>query len=164
MVKITSANSISSYKMIADLARSIWTEHYTPIIGEQQVTYMLNKFQSAQAIKEQIDQGGHYYLLNLNEKPVGYFSYVLNPKSLFLSKLYVLNSARGNGIGSQALAFIAAQVKKFDLSKIELTVNKYNTNSINVYEKMGFVNVNSIVQDIGNGYIMDDYVMEKYID
>jgi RimJ/RimL family protein N-acetyltransferase len=47
------------------------------------------------------------------------------------------------------------------LNKIALTVNKNNVNSIKAYEKMGFKNVGSVVQDIGSGYVMDDYKMEK---
>jgi RimJ/RimL family protein N-acetyltransferase len=70
---------------------------------------------------------------------------------------------RGNGIGRSALSFIEAQVKALDLRKIQLTVNKFNTNSIKAYEKMGFVNTEATVQDIGNGYVMDDYVLEKTV-
>jgi RimJ/RimL family protein N-acetyltransferase len=80
-----------------------------------------------------------------------------------LSKLYVLRSARGNGIARSALSFIEAQVKALGLRKIQLTVNKFNTNSIKAYEKMGFINRKAIIQDIGNGYVMDDYVLEKAI-
>jgi RimJ/RimL family protein N-acetyltransferase len=82
---------------------------------------------------------------------------------MFLSKLYVLNSARGNGIGRMALAFMEKQTRELNLKKIKLTVNKLNTNSIKAYEKIGFINIEAIVQDIGNGYVMDDYVLEKII-
>jgi RimJ/RimL family protein N-acetyltransferase len=66
-------------------------------------------------------------------------------------------------MGRLALTFIEAQAKELQLKKIELTVNKYNSSSIQVYEKMGFVTVDAIVQDIGNGYVMDDYVLEKSV-
>jgi len=46
------------------------------------------------------------------------------------------------------------------LSRIQLTVNKGNSGSISVYEHWGFVTVDSVVTDIGCGFVMDDYVME----
>jgi len=163
MTTIVPAQTRANYLIIADLANLIWTEHYTPIIGEQQVAYMLEKFQSALAIEDQVEKGIMYYLLLYQDTHVGYFSFSKNEESLFLSKLYVLNSARGNGIGRAALSFIEVQAKKLNLKKIKLTVNKFNTNSIKMYEKLGFVNIEAIVQNIGNGYVMDDYVLEKVI-
>ena len=163
MTTIVPAQTRANYKIIADLANLIWTEHYTPIIGEQQVAYMLEKFQSALAVEDQVEKGIMYYLLLYQDTHVGYFSFSKNEESLFLSKLYVLNSVRGNGIGRAALSFIEAQAKELDLKKIKLTINKFNTNSIKMYEKMGFVNIEAIVQNIGNGYVMDDYVLEKVI-
>jgi len=163
MTTIVPAQTRANYKIIADLANLIWTEHYTPIIGEQQVAYMLEKFQSALAVEDQVEKGIMYYLLLYQDTHVGYFSFSKNEESLFLSKLYVLNSVRGNGIGRAALSFIEAQANELDLKKIKLTINKFNTNSIKMYEKMGFVNIEAIVQNIGNGYVMDDYVLEKVI-
>ena len=158
MTQIISASTTEDCNRIDDLARSIWTEHYTPIIGEQQVAYMLHKFQSATAIENQIENGAYYYLLQHNDTSVGYFSFSIKEDALFLSKLYVLSTARGNGLGKKAMSFMETQVKELGLKKIQLTVNKYNYNSI-----MGFINVKAIVQDIGNGYVMDDYVLEKKI-
>jgi len=163
MIKIIPAQTIESYQIIAGLAKSIWSEHYTPIIGEQQVAYMLTKFQSATSIENQVESGVKYYLLRHEDAPVGYFSYSIKENALFLSKLYVLSSARGNGIGKTALSYMEKQTKKLGLKKIQLTVNKYNGNSIKAYQKMGFVNIKAIVQDIGNGYVMDDFVLEKII-
>ena len=164
MTTIAPALTKQDFNTIARLAHTIWTEHYTPIIGEQQVSYMLDKFQSAQAMEDQVKEGYHYYLLQHENTPVGYFSF--NPKDsfLFLSKLYVLSSERGKGIGRKAIEFIENQAKKLGKSKIRLTVNKFNSNSIAAYEKIGFVNIDSIVQDIGNGFVMDDYVLERKLD
>jgi len=151
------------FKRIAALAKLIWTEHYTAIIGEQQVTYMLDKFQSLPAIEEQVNQGNSYYLILHQERDAGYFCYSIKNGLLFLSKLYVLKEFRGKGLAKIALKFMEEQAKAFACNKISLTVNKYNTNSIKAYEKMGFKNMKAIVQDIGNAYIMDDYLMEKEI-
>ncbi|MER3376198.1 MAG: GNAT family N-acetyltransferase [Allomuricauda sp.] len=161
MVNIVPVKSEADISVVADLAKIIWTEHYTPIIGAGQVNYMLNKFQSVKAIHDQVERGIAYYLMQLQDDFVGYFSFSIEENALFLSKLYVLKSARGNGVARAALSFIQSKGQELGLKKIKLTVNKYNSNAIVAYQKMGFVNVASIVQDIGNGYVMDDYVLEK---
>ncbi len=161
MTNIVPVKSKTNISLVANLANTIWTEHYTPIIGLGQVNYMLDKFQSEKAIQEQLEKGVAYYLMQFQDAFVGYFSFSIREDVLFLSKLYVLKSARGNGIARAALSFIELKAKKLQLAKITLTVNKYNSNSIAAYVKMGFINADSIVQDIGNGYVMDDYVLEK---
>ena len=163
MTKIIPALSQDSYQIIADLAKSIWTEHYKTIISEQQIGYMLNKFQSVSSIKKQVENGVKYFLIFHDDVTVGYFSYNKKNDSLFLSKLYILNSARGQGLGKSALSFLGSQTKKLGLNKIQLTVNKYNSIAIKAYQKMGFININAIVQDIGEGYVMDDFVFEKIV-
>jgi RimJ/RimL family protein N-acetyltransferase len=163
METIIPVRNKADYNTVVDLANRIWFEHYNPIIGEQQVSYMLEKYQSVLAIEDQLERGVMYYLLIHQNAPVGYFAYSKKKESLFLSKLYVLSSMRGNGIGRAALSFIEAQLKELNLKKIELTVNKFNLSSIKAYEKMGFINIGAIVQDIGNGYVMDDYVLEKSV-
>ncbi|MFZ0488656.1 MAG: GNAT family N-acetyltransferase [Salegentibacter sp.] len=163
MTSIIPAETRETFRTIADLADLIWTEHYTPIIGAEQVAYMLEKYQSATAIEEQVENGVLYYLILHQGSPAGYFSVSKREDSLFLSKLYVLQPKRGNGLGRAAISFLETLAKKFGLKKISLTVNKFNTNSIGAYEKMGFINIDAIVQDIGNGFVMDDYVLEKVI-
>ena len=160
IIAVTSTTQIAS---VAHLAQTIWTDHYTPIIGGLQVDYMLAKYQSETAISNQIKDGYHYYLIKNDIGYTGYFAFSLHKDFLFLSKFYVLKSMRGNGLGKLALSFIERKASELRLPKIRLTVNKYNSKSISAYEKMGFVNVDSIVQDIGNGYVMDDYVLEKNI-
>jgi RimJ/RimL family protein N-acetyltransferase len=160
MTEIKIANSDSDYKTIAELASVIWQQHYIPIIGAGQVEYMLNKYQSKAAIKQQTIDGAQYYIIHYQESAVGYISYMKKEGVLFLSKIYILDTFRGKGIGKLAMDFIKSNAKKLGLNKIALTVNKYNTNSIKAYEKMGFDNVGEIVTDIGNGFVMDDYQLE----
>lgn len=150
---------------VADLAKIIWDEHYTPIIGQEQVDYMVNKFQSAEAINHQIaEEGYEYYLIHNDNKPVGYIGISLKEDDLFLSKFYILQECRGQGIGSEALAFIVGRARALNANSVSLTVNKNNTNSIEAYYKMGFQNMGPVVADIGNGFVMDDYVMRLRLD
>jgi len=164
MVDINIANTASDILLIEQLADTIWREHYIPIIGLGHVEYMLDKFQSFDSMKDQIDNGYFYYTIYYNTKPVGYLSFTKEEDALFLSKIYVLKKFRGKSIGKAAMFFVEKATVKSGLSKIVLTVNKNNIDTIKAYEKLGFVNTGSSIKDIGNGFIMDDYKMVKMID
>jgi len=149
-------------KDIAALAREIWTEHYTPIIGAEQVEYMLEKFQSEEAIFNQINSQGYiYYMAFCEGKLSGYLS--IKPdevaKEVFLSKLYVEKSFRKKGIAKEFISMLKELYKKPQFNSIWLTVNKNNKGSIAAYHKLGFKIVDEMVTDIGNGFVMDDYKM-----
>lgn len=161
MISIKVVDTPEQLKAIETLAKTIWTEHYTPIIGEDQVTYMLHKFQSVETMNTQIAEGYGYYSIEYKNQLKGYFSIQKRAHKLFLSKLYVLKSERGLGLGKTAMQFIIDQAKLLNCTCIALTVNRFNTNSINAYLKMGFENKGEVIQDIGQGYIMDDYILEK---
>ncbi|MCC1484821.1 GNAT family N-acetyltransferase [Winogradskyella immobilis] len=164
MTEICSAKTIDDYNTIAELANVIWHEHYTPIIGVEQVVYMLDKFQSTQAIQQQIKEEDYqYFKIIHHQNNVGYISIKKEKSTLFLSKIYVSKDYRGHGIGKIAMSFIELQALKQKCNSIYLTVNKYNTNSIKAYKKTGFKTIDAVVQDIGNGYVMDDYIMKKII-
>ncbi len=148
-------------RIIEELASIIWNEHFTSIIGKVQVDYMLDKFQSEAAIIEQIKQGFLYFLIKDENEYTGYMSIFTNDSELLLSKFYILSSARKKGYGKEALKFVELLALQRRINKITLTVNKYNTNTIKIYEKLGFKTVNSVVKDIGNGFVMDDFIMVK---
>ncbi|TBN06874.1 GNAT family N-acetyltransferase [Hyunsoonleella flava] len=163
MISFTEAIEEHHFNTIEILANSVWHEHYIPIIGKAQVDYMLKKFQSRGAIKQQIKDGYHYFLMETHASNIGYLCIKKKSKSLFLSKLYLLKIHREKGFGKQALAFIETKAKNMDCNTISLTVNKNNLNSMKAYEKVGFKNIGDIIIDIGNGFVMDDYKMEKSI-
>lgn len=164
MISFVEVKTDTDVKIVEKIARSIWEEHYTPIIGAEQVDYMLDKFQSFEAIKNQILDGYKYYIFKFKENNAGYFAVKPNTKdkSLFLSKLYVDKSYRRYGIAKKAVIYMENMCKETGLNKIWLTVNKRN-NSIAAYNKLGFERTDAIVQDIGKGFVMDDYKMEKYV-
>ena len=155
---VTSEEDISK---VEELATEIWTEHYTPIIGIEQVEYMLGNFQSFDAIEKQISEGMSYFLLNYKGEPSGYLACKSEGEDLFLSKIYVLFELRGKGMGSYAMEFLSSLAREKGSLRLSLTVNKNNTNSIRAYEKLGFVNLGPLETDIGGGFVMDDYVMKK---
>ena len=147
--------------LVAALAREIWTEHYTPIIGAEQVEYMLTNIQSEPAIRQQIEHEHFlYFLIESGGEYVGYIGVQFGETELFLSKVYVRDSERRKGLGGEAVQFITDLARTRGAEKISLTVNKNNTIAIRSYERLGFENLGSTVKDIGGGFVMDDYRME----
>ena len=144
----------------ANLAEVIWNEHYVPIIGQEQINYMIDKFQSPLAIENQISTENYeYYLIYHLSEPSGYLSVRHTGNELFLSKFYVIKEKRGTGLGKKGFGFIAGRAKELGAQRITLTVNKNNNNSIKAYESLGFKNDGPVIADIGGGYVMDDFKM-----
>ena len=160
-VQFVPAQSTRDFIQIARLADTIWREHYIPIIGAGQVDYMLDKFQSADAMAKQAAKGMEYYTVRFNDLPIGYFAFEKRGRDLFLSKIYIIKEYRGKGLGKASMEFISARAIELDCAAISLTVNKYNDRSIKAYEGMGFLKTEEAVVDIGGGYVMDDYRMVK---
>lgn len=144
---------------LAEVADDIWHEYFTPIIGLQQVEYMVEKFQSVKGLTKQFDNGYQYYFTVYNGEIVGYFGVQPQQNSLFLSKLYLKKDFRGKGISSQMLTYIKNVALECCKSEIILTVNKHNHNTIEVYKHFGFEITKEQKADIGNGFYMDDYIM-----
>ncbi|MDY3195381.1 MAG: GNAT family N-acetyltransferase [Paracholeplasma sp.] len=140
-------------RRISKMASSIWKETYQPILKENQISYMLEKFLSVKSIKEQINQGYQYYLLK-EEKTAGFASILNREEDLFLSKLYVYEAQRSKGVGKKFIDYLKSLEKP-----IVLTVNKQNQKAIEFYQKEGFLIIEELVTDIGNNFVMDDYVM-----
>ena len=150
---------------LAALASKIWHEYWTEILTESQIEYMLENFQSVNAIEKQIaeEHYNYYFISNDNDENIGYFGISNKETYMFLSKLYLLKEYRRKGIGKAAFEKIKQLAAKENLTTIRLTVNKYNTNTINAYKKCGFEITDSVITDIGSGFVMDDYIMEYYL-
>lgn len=147
---------------LAAMAKEIWQQHFTPIIGADQVRYMLDRFQSSTAMAHQMQHEDYqYYFLVYNGLRAGYCAIRPEPEALFLSKLYVKQPFRGRRIARAAIDFMAGYCRREGKKKIWLTVNRHNDDTIAAYRKMGFVTVREQAADIGGGYVMDDYIMEK---
>ncbi len=159
MIHIRKAGPEEDSRLLANLANTIWREHYIPIIGKPQVDYMLENFQSQKAISRQIRDGVAYFVLEWDHEPVGYYAYEPRESECFLSKIYVLKDFRGKGLGKAAMKDLRDQAIAAGCKRITLTVNKDNSDSIAAYRKMGFRQGKPSIKDIGGGFIMDDYLM-----
>lgn len=164
MIKHHKVETEEDMRTVADLAAIIWKEYYTPIIGEEQVSYMVPRFQSLEAIKGQIERDNYtYYLLSHEGSMAGYIGIQDQGDKLFLSKLYIEETYRNKGLGKEAFRLVEKLGREKGCSKIWLTVNRNNQSSIDIYLKKGFLKVREEKADIGNGFVMDDYIMEKVL-
>lgn len=156
------SSSLQDFQELEELANSIWHEHYTPIIGSRQVTYMMEKFQRAEFMLQQSGlEQFQYYTVKLEDVAVGYMAYQIVKHKLFLSKFYLKKDSRGKGFSRSMLEFLETKAELAEANTVSLTVNKFNTGSIAAYQAMGFVIKEEVVIDIGEGFIMDDFRMEK---
>ncbi|SFJ42064.1 Acetyltransferase (GNAT) family protein [Paenibacillus sp. UNC496MF] len=163
-VSFTLVNTAEEIAETVRLGARIWREYYVSIITMEQIEYMLGKFQSVPAITEQIHhQGYEYYMIRHEGTPVGYMAVRPEEDKLFLSKFYIAKEHRGRGYASRAMAFLERLCGDRSLGAVWLTVNRHNAGSIAVYEKMGFRIERELVAEIGNGYVMDDFIMEKIV-
>jgi diamine N-acetyltransferase len=149
---------------IATLAGVIWRAHYPGIISSEQIEYMLAKMYSLEAMREEIGPRSiRYERLFAGEEFVGFASHgpTERAKVFKLHKLYLHPAWHGRGLGSLLLGHCEGEVCKIGAERLMLTVNKRNAKAIAAYQRNGFAITESVVTDIGSGFVMDDYVMVK---
>ena len=148
--------------IIIYLTKKIWPVAYGEILSKAQLDYMIDKFYNEPALCE-LMQKGHIFYVAQDDKDnyVGFVSYEINsePNKTKIHKIYVLPETQGTGLGRQFFELVKEKAIENNQKAIFLNVNKYN-NAIHFYTKLGFTKVKDEVIDIGNGYVMDDYVME----
>ncbi|MCF1628152.1 GNAT family N-acetyltransferase [Tetragenococcus koreensis] len=155
--KITSKDQLDNFYPVLV---KIWHEVFTPIIGSNQVEYMLEHYQSKELIMQEIDADVNYYALVLDNQYVGYTAYKVTPDYLYLSKIYITSEYRNKGLMREVFAWFDELSEKYGV-KQHLRVNQGNTQAISVYQYLGFVLLTEEITDIGDGYQMVDYVFEK---
>lgn len=153
---------------LADMAAIIWNEYWPPIIGQAQVDYMVENFQSLAAIERDIAEHAYEYWFIVAEEDderrvAGYTGGHVEPETnrFFISKIYLLAAERGHGFASKTIRFYEQLCEERGLGAMYLTVNKHNELAIRAYAGKGFKTIDSVETDIGCGFIMDDFIMEK---
>ena len=151
---------------LAALASEIWHEYWPALIGEAQTDYMVEQFQSLEAIERDLAEHAYeYWFLRAAEdgRTVGYTGGRVEPETnrFFISKIYLLKEHRGEGLCSATIRFYERLARERGLDALYLTVNKRNEMAIRAYKAKGFEVIDAAETDIGDGYIMDDYIMEK---
>jgi diamine N-acetyltransferase len=148
------------------LARTVWLAHYPPIIGIEQTEYMLRQRYDPEVIRAEIESGTIWWdVLRENGTMQAFASSFRSdpPGALKIDKLYVNPARQRHGFGGELLRHEAERARCLGCDRIVLAVNKHNDTAIAAYRKHGFDIAESIVKDIGAGFVMDDYVMVRRV-
>jgi GNAT superfamily N-acetyltransferase len=163
MTIITIATS-SDYKIIQEIAHQTWPETYGAILSKEQLDFMLNSFYSVAALNDDVVSKGHHFLLAKEDNIVlGFASYEHNYQRnnrTRIHKIYVLPQAQGKGIGNMLIGHIEKLAIENHSVTLSLNVNRFNK-AYTFYQKKGFEVIEEVDIEIGHGYLMEDYVMEK---
>ena len=152
---------------IGFIAQQIWPDTYGKIISPEQMQYMINLFYSPASLRRQMVEDHHRFIIvEHDEEAIGFASWseLADPgqtgTGLYkLHKLYVLPGIQGRGLGRAILQFIYDTIRPEGATGLRLNVNRYNK-ATQFYERVGFSVVGEEDVDIGNGYFMNDYIME----
>src|SRR5574343_51756 len=147
---------------IAALAREIWQAADPDISTQEQSDYMLEQrygperlYDDLEDLHKWLDQAFH------DGRRVGFAFSEIYKGEFKLDKLYIHPEVQRQGVGGQLIAHVAERAKKAGYPCVFLQVNKRNVNAVASYQKYGFVVREATVDDIGHGFVMDDFVMEK---
>ena len=162
MIRIFAADK-KHIPIIRDLADKIWPQTFSSILSPSQIEYMMEMMYSSASIVKQIEDGHQFAVAREDEINVGYVSYEVDcnqSRKTKIHKLYVSPQHQHCGIGKAMVEYVAQNALKTGNNAVFLNVNKHNTQAINFYSKLQFILVKKEEIDIGNGFIMDDFVFE----
>ena len=147
---------------IGYLAHEVWPVTYKDILAPEQLSYMLQLFYSPQALEQQILKLKHRFIIaEIDLEEVGFASFSkVSPAIWKLHKLYVLPGLQGKGIGRALVDMVEEEVRTHNGAHLILNVNK-NNKALHFYESLGFAIEKDELIDIGNGFVMDDFVLGK---
>ncbi|MGB4844767.1 MAG: GNAT family N-acetyltransferase [Ferruginibacter sp.] len=152
--------AVADIPLIRELTFAIWPQTYSSIISQAQIDYMLDMMYSPACLQKQMEDGCTFIIAYDTDTPVAFAAYHETEPQIFkLDKIYILPSQQGKGTGKFIINYITTEIKKLDAKALQLQVNRHN-NAKNFYEKLGFTIIDTADFDIGNGYFMNDYVME----
>ena len=147
------------------LAKKIWPDTYGHILSAEQIEYMLELMYSHESLEQQKSASHHIFLiLDFDSHPSGFASYSISAaeKKGKLHKIYIDQQLQGKGLGKSLLEEVIRRVRSAGCAILQLDVNRRNK-ARSFYEKHGFKVTAEKDTDIGNGFVMMDYVMEKGI-
>lgn len=151
------------FPVIHNIAHATWPVTFGKILSPVQIDYMLEMMYSLPSIEAQVKRGHVFLMVQDGANYVGYASYELNYKGtskVKVHKIYILPSVQGKGVGALLMNRISDVAKTHHATHLSLNVNRDNK-AIQFYERIGFTIVSSEDIDIGNGFLMEDYIMEK---
>ncbi|WP_017497073.1 GNAT family N-acetyltransferase [Flavobacterium sp. WG21] len=163
MIAISEA-TVSDIKQIQKIVHITWPITYGEILTKEQLDYMLDLFYSEEALADQLDKKEQlFYMIEDDMTNIGFIGIEHNYKEKAVTKIhkiYLLPETQGKGIGKKVIEEIERLGAVHNSQALSLNVNRFNT-ALGFYKKIGFEIVGESDLDIGNGYLMEDYVMEK---
>jgi GNAT superfamily N-acetyltransferase len=149
---------------VVELAGRVWRAHYPGIITPEQIEYMLAQRYRPVLVRQFIARGDIWLAARTGGVLIGFaHGHPLNEGDYKLDKLYVDLARQRQGIGGLLIAEMSRKAHNFGASRLVLRVNRQNQNAIDAYLKHGFTVSTVVLEDIGGGYVMDDYVMVKEV-
>ncbi|SEO13100.1 Ribosomal protein S18 acetylase RimI [Flavobacterium sp. CF108] len=163
MITISEAG-LSDIKIIQEITNITWPITYGEILTKEQLDYMLGLFYSEEALAKQIENKEQlFYLISDSESTIGFIGieHNYNNKAITkIHKIYLLPETQGKGYGKIVFESIEKLALENNSTALLLNVNRFNT-ALNFYKKLGFEIKETVDIEIGNGYLMEDYVMGK---
>ncbi|NLZ96155.1 MAG: GNAT family N-acetyltransferase [Bacteroidales bacterium] len=162
MVNIRTVNK-EQIATIRELAQEFWPVAFDAILSAEQIEYMMEMMYNPASLEKQMNKGHQFAIASRKDKQVGYLSYETNcdnSNKTKIHKLYISPNHQRLGVGEAMVNFVALQALKANNSTLFLNVNKHNKKAISFYNKLHFQLVKEEKIDIGDGFIMDDYVFE----
>jgi GNAT superfamily N-acetyltransferase len=148
--------------IISDLAEKIWPDTYSAYISPEQLRYMLDMMYNQGELLGQLKKGHIFLIAEEQKKEVGFASFSLIDPDNYgykLHKIYVLQEMHGKGVGKILMNEVVNLAKRNGGKTLQLNVNR-NNKAKDFYEKAGFKIKKTVDLDVGNGFFMNDYVME----
>lgn len=150
--------------IIQSLSDVIWPHTFGHLLSSDQIKYMMDMMYSTDALVKQMELNHHYLLVKDGDEYIAYLSYENNYNNKTwtkIHKIYILPSIQGTGLGRTLIDVVADIALKNSNSELSLNVNRDNVKAISFYKRVGFEIILSEDNDIGCGYLMTDYVLNK---
>ncbi len=150
--------------LVREIVYQTWPHTYGQILSPAQIEYMLDTFHNISYLEQNMRDGHEFYVYFDNAKPLGFIGLHPNaePNSVKLNKLYVLPESQGKSVGRKLFEKAEEVTLEHGMNRIFLNVNRFNKAS-EFYKNMGMSVFKEEDVDIGNGYLMEDFVMEKIL-
>lgn len=160
-IVIATTNDI---KTIQEIALPTWKVTYSEILSAEQMEYMLEMMYSNESLTTQLSDKNQTFLFACEDnKKLGFVSFEIgNDDKVKLHKLYVLPDQQGKRIGETLIKEVEKRTVEAKKIAVQLNVNRFNK-ALNFYKRVGFDIVEEVDVEIGNGYLMEDYVLEKRV-
>lgn len=148
---------------VAALARVVWQQTYPGIISQEQIDFMLEQRYDPSRMHQELAIPGIWWdMATLDGELAGFSSCLITAAGeMKIDKIYVDSRRQRIGVGARLIDQVSGRALENGCSTLILAVNKGNEQAIAAYRKHGFAVREAVCVDIGNGFVMDDFIMAK---